>query len=79
MQLPTPPNNDLHVTPEMPMAREAGPVLPILVACVPFFSKYLEIDGKRWWLLDLSLILAELLDKGDIGSRLPVIPTSLRV
>jgi hypothetical protein len=25
------------------------------------------------------LILADMLNKGDIGSRLPVIPTSLRV
>src|SRR3712207_9282964 len=47
VHLSTPPNNDQHATPRNGSGpREAGPVLPLWVACVPFFSKGLSINGK---------------------------------
>jgi hypothetical protein len=49
MQLSTPPDNDQRVTPRNDYGpREAGPELPLLVACVPFCSKGLLVSDKRW-------------------------------
>jgi hypothetical protein len=48
MHLSTPPNNDQQVSPRNGNGpREAGPELPVLVACVPLSSKELGVDGSR--------------------------------